>query len=146
MNDNEHFSILLIEDDELDQEKMTRAVKRLGIDNPLLFANDGLEALELLRSENAAGQIGDRVVILLDLNMPRMNGHEFLVELRQDEHLKRIPVFVMSTSDRPTDINLAYDNQVTGYVTKPYSMQDTYHTIEALHRFWTCLRIPTFGY
>ncbi|MEL7296249.1 MAG: response regulator [Pseudomonadota bacterium] len=138
-----NYSILLIEDDDLDREKVERAIARLGIDNPLFHARDGIEALQMLRQEIPGPPTSEPIVALLDINMPRMNGHEFLDEIRKDNALRRLPVFVMSTSDRMTDINRAYDHHVTGYVIKPFSMQETYDTIEALVGAWRRLCFPT---
>ncbi|MFK8051366.1 MAG: response regulator [Woeseiaceae bacterium] len=140
----EKFKILLIEDDELDLEKFERSMRRIGIDNDLIHATDGINALEILRGEGENQQpLRGPLVALLDLNMPRMNGHEFLSEVRNDERLQRLSVFVMSTSDRPQDINTSYDHHVNGYLIKPFTMQQTYDTVEALHNYWSVLRFPS---
>ena len=97
----------------------------------------------MLRQEIPGPPTSEPIVALLDINMPRMNGHEFLDEIRSDSKLRRLPVFVMSTSDRVTDVNRAYDHCVTGYVIKPFSMQETYDTIEALVGAWQRLCFPT---
>ena len=100
--------VLLVEDDEIDQMAVKRAFKRAGIENEMIIANDGVEALEVLRGDGDE-DFGAPYIILLDLNMPRMGGLEFLQELRQDPLLNRSIVFVLTTSDDETDIAAAYD-------------------------------------
>lgn len=94
------INILLVEDDEVDILNVKRAFKKNGITNPLYFASNGLEALDMLRGTDTQSTIvpAHRRLILLDLNMPRMNGIEFLQALRADPNLKSIPVVVLTTS------------------------------------------------
>src|SRR5262245_8925357 len=101
--------LLYVDDDPLAEMTLRRALRRLGIESPLVIAHDGLEALELLRDPWFPIE---RTVILLDLNMPRMDGHEFLSELRSDPELARLPVAVMTTSDEQYDVVRAYENGV----------------------------------
>ncbi|MFD1158062.1 response regulator [Roseovarius aestuarii] len=113
--------LLHVEDNELDAMALRRAFGKLEISLPLARAKNGVEALEKLQQNAGEQHQGAQTVILLDINMPRMNGHEFLKELRGDPTLRHTPVFVLTTSDRPSDIRKAYDKNVAGYIVKPVS-------------------------
>ncbi|EMB17267.1 response regulator receiver protein [Rhodopirellula europaea 6C] len=133
-------TFLLIEDDAVDAEAFRRAVKRNQVDCELVHASDGGEALEKLRNmvdEN--DDIG--VLAFLDLNMPGLNGHEFLAEVRRDESLKRLAVFVVTTSRHKRDIALAYDKNVAGYFEK----DDLASVLEIARQFAGRLVFPTLG-
>ena len=133
-------TFLLIEDDAVDAEEFRRAVKRNQVDCELVHASDGGEALEKLRNmvdEN--DDIG--VLAFLDLNMPGLNGHEFLAEVRRDESLKRLAVFVVTTSRHKRDIALAYDKNVAGYFEK----DDLASVLEIARQFAGRLVFPTLG-
>lgn len=103
-----------------------RAFDRMMIPNPLERARDGIEALEALRT-NRRAPVPRPLVVLLDLNMPRMDGLEFLGAVRSDEELQGSVVFVMTTSDAPEDIAAAYKHKIAGYVVK----EDAYGSIKA---------------
>ena len=107
-------SILVIDDDRVDQIALARAFKSAGLANPVYRASDGREALAMLRAED----IPEPRVILLDLNMPRMNGHEFLADIRKDANLSAETVFVLTTSADPEDVARAYERNIAGYITK----------------------------
>ena len=113
-------TFLICDDDEVSILAIRRALERHGVDNPVVEARDGLEALELLR-----GAVRRPYIILLDINMPRMTGLEFLDEVRCDAALRDSVVFVLTTSDAPQDICAAYDHQVAGYILK----EDAYRSI-----------------
>lgn len=106
--------ILLVEDDEVDAEAVRRAVKRTGIGNPLYAVSDGIDALHMLQG----GTIKQPCIILLDINMPRMNGFQFLGEMRKDEVMRRNIVFMLTTSARSEDVRTAYSHQAAGYFLK----------------------------
>jgi CheY-like chemotaxis protein len=106
---------------------------------PLHVASDGIEALEVLRS----GRMGDaRRIVLLDLNMPRMNGIEFLRELRADPALRVTPVVVLTTSNDDRDRVEAYNLNVAGYLLKPVTFLDFAELMAALNRYWTLVELP----
>lgn len=130
--ENKTYSILLVEDDEIDVMNVKRAFKKTAINNPLFVASNGIEALNVLRS----GKINLPYVVLLDLNMPKMNGIEFLTELRKDEMLSNAMVFVMTTSNEESDKKHAYKLNVAGYIVKPLGMDDFLNTINTLKNFW----------
>ena len=131
--------ILLVEDDQIDQMNIKRAFERNRITNPLYVAENGIEALEMLRD----GRVPDeRRLILLDLNMPRMNGIEFLKALRADEKLGHTPVVVLTTSNDEQDKVNAYDLNVAGYLLKPVTFTSFVELTAALNKYWTLVELP----
>lgn len=128
--------ILLVEDDELDVMSVRRSMKRLDIPYELYTAFNGIEALKLLRGtdENPALEcLPD--IILLDLNMPRMNGLEFLAILRGDERLRDISVYVMTTSGEETDRTATERLGVSGYLIKPMGYGSGYNRVDSMEHF-----------
>lgn len=113
----ETATVLIVEDDEVDVELVTRGLKKRQLDLDVHTMTDGGQALEFLRSSMPTEK-RSRLIVLLDLNMPRMNGHEFLAELRNDPTLKKIIVFVLTTSSLETDRAQAYEKNVAGYFVK----------------------------
>ena len=144
MMDDRMINILLVEDDEVDVMNVKRAFKKYKITNPLFIAENGIKALEMLRSHN--GQPPQvpltRRLVLLDLNMPKMNGLEFLHEMRKDEELKRIPVIVLTTSDEDKDRIEAYNLNVAGYILKPVTFSNFAEVMVALNKYWTLCEMP----
>ena len=138
------INILLVEDDEVDVMNVKRAFKKYKITNPLYIAGNGLEALDMLRSQNGQPPIvpETRRLILLDLNMPKMNGLEFLHALREDEDLKRTPVIVLTTSDEDKDRIEAYNLNVAGYILKPVTFSNFAEVMVALNKYWTLCEMP----
>jgi hypothetical protein len=138
------INVLLVEDDEVDVMNVQRAFKRNNITNPLYVAHNGLDALQMLRGEGVQEPAipDDRRMILLDINMPKMNGIEFLQELRQDETLKSTPVVVLTTSDADQDRLNAYRLNVAGYILKPVTFATFSDVIAALNRYWALCEIP----
>ena len=133
------LSILLVEDDEVDVMNVKRAFKKNNILNPLFVAGNGLEALSLLRGNKEEGIEKLRYmpkVILLDLNMPKMGGLEFLKEIRNDAELKKMSVFVMTTSDEESDKVAAYNYNVAGYILKPLSFESFVQAVSVLNNYW----------
>ena len=113
----QNATVLIVEDDEVDVELVTRGLKKRSLPFGVHAMTDGSRALEFLRQELTPDQ-RQRLIILLDLNMPRMNGHEFLAELRRDETLRNSIVFVLTTSSLDADRSNAYSNNVAGYFVK----------------------------
>ena len=133
------LNILLVEDDQVDVMNVKRAFDKNKIANPLFVANNGAEALDLLRSN----QIPDeRRVVLLDLNMPRMNGLEFLRELRADPKLQSTVVVVLTTSNDERDKFEAYNLKVAGYLLKPVTFVSFVEAMAALNKYWTLVELP----
>lgn len=137
-------SFLIVDDDVVSVMSMQRMFKKLRLVNPVLVAGDGLEALEILRQANAPeGGLQSPFIVILDLNMPRMTGHEFLKEIRDDPNLLDTTVFVMSTSDSPRDIEEAYRAHVAGYILKD-GRPDTFRdALELLGTYSEIVRLPS---
>src|SRR5689334_2668640 len=133
------LNLVLVEDDEIDVMNVRRALERAHVTNPLYVANNGLEALELLRSSQVPKE---RRLVLLDLNMPKMNGIEFLRELRKDPTLHHTPVVVLTTSDDERDKVQAYDLNVAGYLLKPVTFTNFVDVMAALNKYWALVELP----
>jgi CheY-like chemotaxis protein len=137
--ENLMLNILLVEDDEVDVMTVQRAFKKGNITNPLYIAGNGLEALTMLRGEPGQPSVipSDRRIILLDLNMPKMNGLEFLQELRSDPTIRQIPVVVLTTSNEEQDRIQAYNLNVAGYILKPVTFSIFVELMITLNKYWT---------
>lgn len=135
-------SILLVEDDELDVRAVKRAFRELKIANALYEARDGLEALDMLRGEHGHTPLPHPLIILLDLNMPRMGGIEFLDEIRQDSALRASVVFVMTTSAAEEDRFKAYDRNVAGYVLKHDPGRSFLDAVAMIEHYWHIVALP----
>jgi CheY-like chemotaxis protein len=128
------LNILLVEDDEVDVMTVQRAFKKGNISNPLYVANNGIEALAMLRGPSPMPT--ERRIILLDLNMPKMNGLEFLQELRADPAIHQIPVVVLTTSNEERDRVQAYNLNVAGYILKPITFGNFVELMVTLNKYW----------
>lgn len=128
-------NILLVEDDYLDIMNVERELKKIGISQPLHVARNGREALKMLRGNGVEKITPAPKVILLDINMPKMNGIEFLTELRHDPEFSHIPVFIMTTSNEETDRMSAQKLQVSGYILKPLSFENFDNNLSSLDSF-----------
>lgn len=133
------INILLVDDDELDIMNVRRAFQKEKIDYPLFLAGDGLKALEVLRGGTIPRE---RRLVLLDINMPRMNGIEFLRELRADPELHATSVVVLTTSNEDRDKIEAYDLNVAGYLLKPVRFVAFVDIMATLNRYWTLMEFP----
>ena len=132
------LKILLVEDDEVDVMNVQRAFAKNHIANPLFVARNGLEALDMLRGDMPKG----RRIVLLDLNMPRMSGIEFLRELRTDPELCATPVVVLTTSNNDRDKIDAYRLNVAGYLVKPVTFSEFSDLMVTLNKYWTLVELP----
>ncbi len=139
MDDKNRLKILLVEDDEVDVMTVRRAFAEVQFGNPIHHAEDGVAALEKLRS----GEVPrDKLLVLLDLNMPRMNGIEFLREIRADDSLHWLPVVVLTTSDHERDRVEAFGLNVAGYLVKPVTFEGFIRLISAFKKYWTYVEMP----
>ena len=136
------INFLLVEDDEVDIKNVQRAFKKNNINNSLFVAGNGEEALEMLRGESESPVNPPPEVILLDLNMPKMGGLEFLQELRKDPRFKSLSVFVLTTSDVERDMIAAYNFNIAGYILKPIEFDQFMDTIKTLEAYWTLCEFP----
>ena len=132
------MSVLLVEDDQVDRMNVQRAFEKNNMSNPLFVAKDGLEALEMLTGTNGKQKLNPMPkIMLLDINMPRMNGLDLLKELRQNKELKTISVFIMTTSNDTKDKIEAYNSNVAGYILKPLSFERFVSAVSVLNNYWT---------
>jgi CheY-like chemotaxis protein len=143
MNDPyEEVSILLVEDDDIDAMATERAFKKLRLANKFVRARDGIEALAYLRGEDGREKVSRPNVILLDLNMPRMNGLEFLEEIRGDDELKDQVIFILTTSKADEDKIAAYKGNVAGYIIKTDVGNGFTKVLEMLQYYWRIVSLP----
>lgn len=133
------LNILLVEDDDVDVMNVQRAFKKNNIANPLFLAGNGVEALAKLRGNEIPR---DRRIVLLDLNMPQMNGIEFLRALRNDSELRATPVIVLTTSNDERDRIEAYNLNVAGYILKPVTFSNFCEVMAALNKYWALVELP----
>lgn len=139
---SDFMNILLVEDNDLDVKILERGLKKLGALNSLVRAKDGVEALHLLTEDVSHRILPRPYVILLDINMPRMNGHEFLEALRSTNEIKDARVFVFTTSDSKKDVGLAYQNNANGYIVKPNGSSELQDVLQSLQNFWDICENP----
>jgi CheY-like chemotaxis protein len=133
------LNILLVEDDQVDVMNVRRAFAKNKLAKPLFVAANGLEALDMLRR----GVVPDeRRIVLLDLNMPKMNGLEFLRELRADAALQATPVIVLTTSSDERDKIEAYNLNVAGYLLKPVTFENFVDVMATVNKYWTLVELP----
>lgn len=132
------LAILLVDDDSIDVMNVKRAFARNNLTNPIHEAKNGLEALDVLRR----GALPPRRLVLLDLNMPRMNGLEFLRALRADPELRSTSVVVLTTSNEERDKLAAYDLNVAGYLLKPVTFPSFVDLMARLNEYWTRVEMP----
>ncbi|MFC3117028.1 response regulator [Cellvibrio fontiphilus] len=118
MTSEQKINILLVDDDDVSAESVVRSLRKNAVDFPITLARDGVEALEILRSVHPHLSIEKPYLVLLDLNMPRMNGFEFLHEVRSDKNLHNSIIFVLTTSDADSDRVRAYEENIAGYLVK----------------------------
>jgi len=130
--------VLLVEDDQVDVMTVKRSFKEINITNRLEIVSNGVEALSFLRnSENEKP-----CIILLDLNMPKMNGIEFLSIAKQDEKLRRIPIVVLTTSEEEQNRMDSFDLGVAGYMIKPVDYQKFVEVVKTIDMYWTLSELP----
>ncbi len=135
-------SILLVEDDLADVKILQTTFKQLGIRNPISHTANGEDALKYLQCPDNPWP----VLILLDLNMPLMNGFEFLRVVKSDETLKTIPVIILTTSDQNCDIQQGYQLGAAGYITKKANVADFVATMKGFNNYWSLSCLPRLEY
>ena len=136
---NDNLDILLVEDEPADALLLKRALEKFGCKNPIVHVVDGEEALDYFFRRN---RFGDRptdqepILVLLDLRLPKVDGHEVLRQIKETEVGRQIPVVVLTTSTERADIEKAYDMGANAYVTKPFSLDSFSTMTQALKSFW----------
>jgi CheY-like chemotaxis protein len=130
--------ILLVEDDQVDVMTVTRALKELHVTNPLVTRENGEDALNYLRDPSSEKPC----IILLDLNMPIMNGIEFMQVTKHDDELKAIPVVVLTTSEEQQDKVNSFNLGVAGYMAKPVDYRQFVEVMRTINAYWTVSEMP----
>lgn len=138
------IEILLVEDNAGDVLLTKKAFEKAKLANNILVAKDGDIALQMLRKQGEYGDIPTPDLVLLDINLPRINGHEVLVEIKNDELLKRIPVVMLTSSKAEQDVLSTYDLHANSFIVKPINLQSFYEVVNAIEQFWfTIVVLPT---
>lgn len=138
--------VLLVEDDLVDVKTIQRAFKQHKLSNPLFVTTNGVEALAFLRHEGDYTEPAKAPrpgMILLDVNMPVMNGIEFLKEIKADPELKRIPVIMLTTSKEESDRMQSYDLGAAGYIAKPADFPRFLEAIKVIDLYWSLCELPS---
>lgn len=140
------IEILLVEDNPGDVRLTEEAFREGKVRNNLYVAKDGIEALEFLRREGPYKKAVRPDLILLDLNLPRMDGRELLAEIKDDDDLKRIPVVILTTSKAEEDVLKTYNLHANCYITKPVDLDQFITVVQAIEGFWmTIVKLPPNG-
>lgn len=137
------IEILLVEDDEGDVLLTTEALEASKVTNNMHVARNGEEALKFLRREQGYHDVSRPDIVLLDLNLPRIDGREVLAQIKSDPELRRIPIVVLTTSEAEEDILRSYDLHANAYVTKPVDFERFLEVIQSIDEFFvTVVRLP----
>jgi CheY-like chemotaxis protein len=134
--------IFLIDDDDMDAKALERAFRKGKIGNTIVRAVDGIDALEMLKGANGKTKPPSPRILLVDLNMPRMNGIELIQALRDDEELRQSVVFILTTSMREEDKRAAYDLNVAGYITKTRAAEDFRNLGSLMESYGRIVELP----
>lgn len=142
MSDPRPLHVLLVEDDDVAAEAVMRSMQRAGIPCPVTWVEDGQAALDVLREQDTKRKAPRPRLVLLDLNMPRMNGFEFLEVVRADPQLKDEVIFVLTTSSADSDRSRAYDENVAGYMVKSSVGPQFSKLIQLLDGYRCAVQLP----
>jgi len=139
--------ILLVEDNPRDLELTLEALSRARLANEVVIARDGEEALEYLQSTGRYQnrERGNPAVVLLDLKLPKVDGHEVLAAIRESAELRRVPVVILTSSKEEQDLLTSYERGVNAYVVKPVNFQEFIRAVQELGGFWAVLNEPPPG-
>lgn len=140
--ESQPINLLIVDDDELDRELIERGLRKAKVANPVTMAGDGQEALDILRGTGDRPPLPSPFIVILDWNMPRMGGLEFLEEIRKDEELRTSTIFVLTTSKDGRDQQSAYEHLVAGYIVKEKVGQDFVELITLLDAYWRIVELP----
>jgi len=135
-------NFMVIDDDEVCIMSIERSLKELKIANPLYVAKDGIEGLEVLRGTLDDSETLPPFIITLDLNMPRMGGLEFLEEVRNDPVFRKLIIFVLTSSDAPSDIASAYEKNIAGYIVKENTTASLHKALNLLNGYANLVVLP----
>ena len=140
--DGQDVTFMIVDDDSITVMALKRELRRLDIANPVRVARDGVEALEMLRGDPEVTELQKPYVLTLDINMPRMGGLEFLDEVRRDPSLRSIVVFILTTSDTPSDVAHAYSKNVAGYIVKDDLRASLGRALEMIRDYSQVVELP----
>jgi CheY-like chemotaxis protein len=137
--------VVLIDDDEVDVEAVVRSFRLHGLPNPITVFRNGAEAIQAMRGRFGSELTAAPFLVLLDLNMPMMNGIEFLDAIRSDPNLRRTIVFALTTSDTDEDRSAAYERHVAGYLVKSQLGVSYQALTQMLDNYWRIVEFPSFS-
>jgi CheY-like chemotaxis protein len=140
--DGRSLNILLVEDDDGDARAVQRAFQKAKIANPIVRAVDGIEALDVLRGSNGKIKLSSPNLLLVDINMPRMNGIQLVKAMREDKDLRQTVAFILTTSKRDEDKMAAYELNVAGYILKSTAGQDFLNLVGLVDAYWRIVELP----
>ena len=144
VHENRPVEILLVEDNPGDERLTREALKEGKVYSNLHWVKDGVEAIEFLRRSGRYKDVPRPDIILLDLNLPKKDGREVLAEIKEDSHLRRIPVVVLTTSKAEEDILRTYDLHANCYITKPVDLEQFISVVRSIDDFWlSVVRLPS---
>jgi len=139
------INILVVEDSPGDARLIAEAFKETKVKTDVQVVQDGVDAMSFLHQQGAYQDAARPDLILLDLNLPRKDGREVLDEIKHDDHLKQIPVLVLSTSSHPQDVKYSYEHHANSYIVKPMDMDSFIQLIRNLEDFWfRVAKLPTY--
>lgn len=141
-HEKSEVTLFLVDDDDVSVLAVRRALKKLRIANRLVTAKDGVEALAMVRGTDGHTALKQPFLTLLDINMPRMDGFEFLAEIRSDKSLSRMVVFILTTSSGDDDIERAYTYNVAGYVVKSDAERTLQGALDMIESYWRIVELP----
>ncbi len=143
MPNPEVIKVLVVEDNPNDVAIIKRAMRKSDVKCELYFARDGEEALDFLYGQGEFEDAPRPDLILIDLNLPKINGLEVLTKIKEDDRLKRLPVIVLTISEREEDMAKAYDSGAASYMTKPVDSKDFERLIQTVQEYWRIARVPS---
>ena len=137
--------IVMIEDDLGHARLIEKNIRRAGVNNPITPFTNGTDAVSFLFGDDGTGSINKNrpLLVLLDLNLPDMTGIEILGHIKTNEHLKRVPVVVLTTTDDAVEIQRCYDLGCNVYITKPVNYENFANAIRQLGLFFSVIQVPT---
>ena len=139
---NEHFTIVMVEDDEGHALLIEKNLKRAGIGNKLVHMSDGSKAIDYFFGADNAHLKHDKTLVLLDLNLPEIDGYEVLKRLKKDDRTRAIPIIVLTTTDNPREVDRCYELGCNVYITKPVEYDNFSEAIRKLGLMLAVVKVP----
>ena len=142
VNMGQEITFLLVEDDDVDAEAICRSIRGKGLTNPIVRVKDGVDALDVLKDEHEDIRLSKPYIVLVDINLPRMNGIELLKEIRKDENLAHAVVFILTTSKQSHDKIDAFKLNVAAYILKCNAGEDFMHAAHLIDTYQRFAELP----